>query len=116
MYQFATWHDMSLDMIGQYTHDWVLHKSIPALVSSFPLSNITTSKIYRLLLPSSRIHDHASHRFIFSDAPIEFLVSPFMQSLLGIWALMCRSLIQRLPQLIEEMERQPLIWNQWVRD
>lgn len=57
-----------------------------------------------------------SYRYIFSDSILQFTVSPFMRSLLSIWSSMRRSLIQRPPQLIEEFERQPLIWNQRVRD
>lgn len=57
-----------------------------------------------------------SYRFIFSDARLQLSTSPFLQSLLCIRSSMRRSIIQGQPQLIEEFERQPLIWSQWVRD
>ena len=43
-------------------------------------------------------------------------LSPFMRSILRIWFTMRRGLIRQRPRCLEEFERQPLMWNEYVRD
>lgn len=42
--------------------------------------------------------------------------SPFLRSIVRVGLSLRRGLIQRPPQLREELERQPLIWNNLVLD
>lgn len=56
-------------------------------------------------------------RFIFSDAPLQLShVSPFLRSIFRIWNSMREGLIRRPPSSLQEIERQPLIWNSYVLD
>lgn len=57
-----------------------------------------------------------SNRFIFSDAALTRPPPYFLDSILGIWKRMRRSIIHRQPVLTEEFERQPIIWNPRIRD
>ncbi|MCO5597044.1 hypothetical protein L7F22_051118 [Adiantum nelumboides] len=43
-------------------------------------------------------------------------LSPFMYSIFRVWLSMRRGLIRHAPSCQEEIERQPLIWNDYVRD
>ena len=54
---------------------------------------------------------HPSYRCIFSDAPLTQPQSPFMARLMLVWRSVAIGLSCRSPQLLEEFERQPLIWN-----
>ncbi|MCO5556264.1 hypothetical protein L7F22_009810 [Adiantum nelumboides] len=43
-------------------------------------------------------------------------LSPFMYSIFRVWLTMRKGLIRHVPSCREEIERQPLIWNDYVRD
>ncbi|MCO5590943.1 hypothetical protein L7F22_044919 [Adiantum nelumboides] len=43
-------------------------------------------------------------------------LSPFMYSIFRVWLTMWRGLIRHVPSCREEIERQPLIWNDHARD
>ncbi|MCO5591071.1 hypothetical protein L7F22_045048 [Adiantum nelumboides] len=43
-------------------------------------------------------------------------LSPFMYSIFRVWLTTCRGLIWHAPSCQEEIERQPLVWNDYVKD
>ncbi|MCO5586123.1 hypothetical protein L7F22_040063 [Adiantum nelumboides] len=43
-------------------------------------------------------------------------LSPYMYSIFRVWLTMRRGLIRQAPSCQEEIERQPLVWNDYVRD
>ena len=57
-----------------------------------------------------------SYRFIFSAAVLTPPRSFFLRSILGVWHALRRDIIHRVPVLVEEIERQHVIWNPRVLD
>ena len=62
-------------------------------------------------IPPLRGDWQPSYRFICMQIGVRMSSSSFMSSRMRVWLSMRRGFIQRRPELIEEFERQPLIWN-----